>query len=759
MLMPSLSRARELSKSLVSLANLKGIGTSLMIYEGEHGALDSAEIADAGSVRVREWFPETLLWRPELITDDNGRATIDIDLADSITTWRLAASAVTADGRLAGAQSSIRAFQPFFADLNLPPALTRGDEVSIPVVVYNYLEQAQNIEVTLDECSGLERLDEATRQIELASGDVRSVNFRLRAQRIGVHTLQITARSGAVADAIKRTIEVKPDGRRIEQVVNGVLNGTVEIPLSVPADASEGSVTGAIKLYPSSFSQLVEGLDAIFQQPYGCFEQTSSTTYPNVLALDYLRQTSQSRPEVEAKARQYIHLGYQRLLGFEVPEGGFDWFGHPPANRTLTAYGLMEFEDMARVHEVDRNVIERTRKWLLAQRSADGSWAPETHIMHTDPTRRGMGDAALSTTAYIAWAVFGGSSVDADARATMNYLLRHEAASISDPYVLALVCNALLSLDTQGHRADAYVDRLNALKRTSDDRKLIWWEQGAGSYTTFYGAGRGGSIETTALASLAVMRSGRYAGMAPGALAWLVQQKDARGTWYSTQATVLALKALLAGTDAARGDQREHWIEIVANGAAPTQSRIAREVRIAPDQSDVTRQVDLSEYFTSAGARLTLADRSGGSLAYQAVLSYYVPVGSTKSAEALTIDLSYDRADLRVGDTISATARIVNNLPQSAPMVILDLPIPAGFALEGDDLRALVSAGTIAKYQTNPRSIIVYLRELSASTPLELRYRLRATMPVRITTPAPRAYHYYDPDRQGVGRSAELVAS
>ena len=54
----------------------------------------------AEPVRVRDWFPETLLWRPELITDDQGRATLDLDLADSITTWRLSASAVTADGQL-----------------------------------------------------------------------------------------------------------------------------------------------------------------------------------------------------------------------------------------------------------------------------------------------------------------------------------------------------------------------------------------------------------------------------------------------------------------------------------------------------------------------------------------------------------------------------------------------------------------------------------------------------------------------------------
>src|SRR5258705_12457425 len=150
----------------------------------------------------------------------------------------------------------------------------------------------------------------------------------------------------------------------------------------LPAGAIDGSARLIVKIYPSTFSQLVEGLDGIFQRPYGCFEQTSSTTYPNVLALDYLRRAQKNAPEVEAKARQYIHLGYQRLVGFEVAGGGFDWFGRAPANVTLTAYGLMEFEDMAAVYDVDPKLIERTRKWLLAQRRGDGSWSGERHMLH-----------------------------------------------------------------------------------------------------------------------------------------------------------------------------------------------------------------------------------------------------------------------------------------------------------------------------------------------------------------------------------------
>ena len=385
-----------------ALAVLKHGGQAQRVLAGE------AKPQAAEPPRVRDWFPETLLWRPELITDEQGRATLDLDLADSITTWRLSASAVTADGQLGADQASIRVFQPFFVDLNLPVALTRGDEVTVPVVVYNYLDRPQTVELKLTDGSWFKRLGKAAEKIELAAGEVRNVGYRLRAQKAGRFELEVSARGSGVADAVRRPIEVLPDGRLVERVFNGTLQQPADIACSAPPQAIEGSVKAIVKIYPSSFSQVVEGLDAIFQRPYGCFEQTSSTTYPNVLALDYLRQNKKNVPAVEAKANQYIHLGYQRLLSFEVPGGGFDWFGRPPANRTLTAYGLMEFEDMARVHDVDPDLVERTRQWLLGQRQADGSWEPEGQMLH-DGLARDMGQhAGLGATAYIAWAVYGG---------------------------------------------------------------------------------------------------------------------------------------------------------------------------------------------------------------------------------------------------------------------------------------------------------------------------------------------------------------
>ena len=52
-----------------------------------------------------------------------------------------------------------------------------------------------------------------------------------------------------------------------------------------------------------------------------------------------------------------------------------------------------------------------------------------------------------------------------------------------------------------------------------------------------------------------------------------------------------------------------------------------------------------------------------------------------------------------VGETLTARARVVNELPQPAPMVMLDLPVPAGFAPVLEDFALLQETGQIAKFQ------------------------------------------------------------
>jgi len=761
LLLPAVQSAREASRRAQAMNDLKQIELAAAAGTSAPGGFAAG---GSEAVRVRRHFPETLLWKPELITDDHGRASLDIDLADSITTWRVSLGAVSADGRLGTAQAGIRVFQPFFVDLDLPVALTRGDEVAVPVVVSNYLDKPQTVTLALQGAPWFEQLEGATRSVSLKPNEVRAAHFRLRVKTIGRHQLQVTARGSerGVADAVRRPIEVVPDGRRVEHVSGGALQRQrpVELTLSTPDQAIPGSVKAIVKIYPSSFSQVVEGLDAIFQLPYGCFEQTSSITYPNVLALDYLRRNKKSAPEVEAKARQYIHLGYQRLLRFEVDGGGFDWFGSSPANRTLTAYGLMELEDMARVHDVDPNLIARTRRWLLDQQRPDGSWDPERRSFHDNPAERSRNqdEVRLSTTAYTAWSVFSGHAAEPKARATFAYLQGRGAAAIDDPYVLALVAHGLLAIEAQGTAARSYLDRLESLEQTSTDGKLVWWQppDSRSERTLFYGGGETRHIETTALAALALLNAGRSPAIVQGALAWLVAHKDMDGNWGSTQATILSLRALLAGTGKPLGGETPRQIAIMLDGEAVSQ------LAIPADQADVMHHVDLSDRFARGTHRLSLVSRSGTDSGYQVVFSYHEPdtvdpAAAASSPGPLTIRLDYDRSSLAVDETVTARATVANNRREPAPMVILDLPIPAGFTPDADDLAMMVKTGAVAKAQLTSRTIIIYLRNLDPGAPLTLRYRLRAGMPVKLTVPPARAYEYYDPARQGSSPPARLT--
>ncbi len=729
-------------------------------------------IPDAAAPRIRDWFPETLFWRPELITDNQGKAPLSLELADSITTWRLTASAVNTSGWLGASNEALKVLQPFFVDIDLPVAMTRLDEVDVPIRVANYLDRPQQVVVKLADADWFDLLENSgekslTLQPKGRPGNLKGTSFRLRLKKTGIHEFLVTAQAGSVSDGVRRKIDVLPEGRPVELAWNGILNRPVEQVVKLPDNATEGSPRLFLNIYPSPMSQALEGLESILQMPYGCFEQTSSTTYPNVLALDYMRRTNRKLPklhgqDVETIARNYISAGYQRLVSYEVKGGGFDWFGRPPANRTLTAYGLMEFQDMARVHDVDPNLIARTRRWLLEQRQPDGSWDPEGHTAHGLPGGQGESLPRLRSTAYIAWAVFGegrktedgGRKGEDTSEVTRRFLLSQPARVIDDPYVLALVANALLAMDGTTFNAEPYLDRLESLKKTvtTADGKLDFWEQRANDRTAFYGSGQSGQVETTALAALALMRAKRSPG---AALDRLTTQRDPRGSWYSTQATVLALKALLAGEET---PSRSGTVRVAERRVQITVNDHKLQPRIIPeDQAEVMVHESLTPYLKPGDNRVTIAETSGARPGYQLVLRYNEPDTNRQDHEPFSVKVDFDKTELKVKEMLKVTATVRNEGSETAPMVMVELPVPAGFTIPTADWTELVKKERIAKYETRAQRILVYLRDLEAGKSLELPYSLQARIPVQVHVPAARVYEYYNPARSGTGQTARLT--
>lgn len=698
--------------------------------------------------RVRRHFPETLLWRPEILTDGAGRAHLEVPLADSITTWRIDASAVSATGELGAATLGLPVFQDFFVDIEFPPTLTQHDEVSVPVSVFNYLDKPQTVRLTLEAGRDpwLQAMGPAVRSLTLGAKQTTTVLFRVRVLTPGRHTLTVKAAGSVLADAVERPVTVIPDGVPVTETVNGRLEPQLTREVAIPAGAIPGGSDLYLKLYPGAFSQVVEGLDGIFQMPSGCFEQTSSTTYPSVLALDYLRRTGKTKPDLELKALSYIGLGYQRLLSFEVPGGGFEWFGHAPAHNILTAYGVLEFHDMAKVYAVDPAVIARTRRWLWDQ-ARSGRFTPTSGGIAEGAINQYQGGEARAT-AYIGWALAESQEGGADS-GRLAPVMDTIAASAddSDPYSIALAAQALLA-GGRGAQAGVLLDRLEKL--AVRDRESLHWTSKAQGVT--YSLGDSLDIETTGLAAQALLRSGGHVETAHRALTWLIARKSPGGTWGSTQSTLAAMRALLAGT-AGGGVEGEVRVAPTVNGQP------LPEVVITPETSEVLRLVSLRPQVRPGKNTLSLTTRGKGELAFQLVAVHYLPwsqAGTKPEPEPMNISVRYDHTTVKQDQLLPVHVSVRWNGAGAADMTLVDLGVPPGFDLLGEDLDDLVARGTIQRWSRTGRQLIVYLTRVT-DKPTELTYRLRARYPIRAKTPSSRAYPYYQPEATGKSPPVELT--
>ncbi len=710
--------------------------------------------AAAPEPHVRSWFPESLYVRPEIITDKDGRAGITIPIADNITTWRMAMLASTKQGALGSGTSTLKVFQDFFTEMDLPVTLTQGDEVSIPVAVYNYSGSRGDVRLRLENADWFSlESDAAEKNVSVESGRVGGSQFSISAKRIGKFKLTLKAEmtGGAKrADIVVREIEVVPNGREQSMVFNGRLDSITQREVNFPMAAIPDANTLFVRLYPGPLSQIVEGMDGLLRMPGGCFEQTSSSTYPNVLALDYMKRTKKATPEVSAKAEGYIATGYQRLVTFEVPGGGFSWFGTAPANKILTSYGLMEFGDMSKVHDVDPRLIQRTQQWLANQQQADGSWKPDNGGIAEGAINRFQSDL-LRITAYVAWSLkvtgYQGPAID---RARHFIDAHMGGAKEPDAYTLAVLAN--LAVDYGGDRA--FTDRAMRmlLESKSEHADQVSWNA---EQTGMYGGGTSAAVETTSLAVQALLKGGGDASVAAKAMNFIVAKKDSAGTWGTTQATIMALRALLLSTERGAGTAKGA-VEILVNG------KVAAQLALTAVNNDLFHQFVFKGGDLQQANRVEIRFTGQGVPAYQVAGRYFTPWNEKPASEPLSIDVSYDRTRLEQDQIATATATVRNRLAARANMVMVDLGIPPGFELLSEDLDSYreksigKKSGRLDKFSLTPTQAILYFDSIAANDVLKLSFRLRAKYPVRAHTFASRVYEYYDPAVSSLARPVQL---
>jgi hypothetical protein len=718
--------------------------------------------------RLRQYFPETLFWQPELITDSAGRAHLNIPLADNITTWKLSAVASTEKGQIASAEKDIRAFQPFFVEHDPPKFLTEGDEIDLPVFLRNYTNHILRINVAMKLENWFVPLGPASAKTDVSAGDAATDIFRFRAAapiKNGKQRITATGSGAAPGDAIERTITVRPNGEEKTETQSQVFNDIASLDLQIPANALPASIEAELKIYPNLNAHILESIEAVLERPYGCAEQTISSTYPSILLLKYLKAAGIQSSPLAPKAHRYIQQGYQRLLSYQAEHGGFSYWGKGDPDLALTAYAMRFLMDASEFIEIDDSIVGDQLKWILRKAENDGRWIAFDWNHKEDPRR------TLILTAYIARTIANSDFRDSLAtsdkelekaasqafKLSLDYLAP-KIAEMDEPYLVASYALALPH-DKAETQLAASLDRLRKLERREADGSYWMLE----TNTPFYGWGLAGRIETTALV-LQALKKGAASGspdadrelLSRGVL-FLLKNQDRYGIWYSSQATINVLEALRILTlqhenNSTTAAAQSSKAEILVDGHAihtldlPTSNELVGPIT-----------VDIAKFLSPGNHHVEIRRAAGStSASLQAVTLYYIPWPTTtagaafehqeKVSDALSLAVRFDKPNAKIGENIQCTVTAERIGFRGYGMMLAEIGLPPGAEVDRESLdRAVNDIGeAIDQYDVLPDRVILYLWPRAGGT--KFTFAFKARYGINALTPPSTLYDYYNPE-------------
>lgn len=734
--------------------------------------------------RLREYFPETLVWQPSLETDKQGRARLKFRLADNITTWKMSVIGSTEDGELGTAETEFKAFQPFFAEHDPPRVLTEGDQISLPVVLRNYLDRAQAVDLEMKPENWFAFLGPSHRRAIVPAGDSTRETFDLKAvASIKDGKQRVTAIASEANDAIEKPVTVRPDGEEIVNTVGDVFTGTATFNVQLPDSVIPNSTFAEVKLYPNLMAHVAESIEGIMQRPYGCGEQTISATYPSLLMLAYHEQVPQESRIVNT-AQRYAQLGYQRLLNYRTEDGGFSYWGRGDAHLALTAYALRFLHDAGQFVSVDDEVIDRARQWLIKRQSAEGSWPASEY--NYDPSRNRRQTALL--TAFVARILAMTSPPprgDGSIKAKQNpakvvspavtralVYLSPKVEQIDEPYLIASYGLAAIHAGDQS-RAENAIAKLRSLAHT--EGHTSYWALEAN--TPFYGWGLAGRVETTALVVETLARHEKSQSGQPAAgnqltdslvrkgLLFLLKQKDRYGVWYSTQATVNVLNTLvtLLATEASPTARTEAPVEIHING------QLANSIKLPPSsQTAGLVRIEISRFLRSGANHIELRRSPGSAVtSVQLVTNYYVPWPSPETAEnaqantseqsSLRLAVSFEKRSARINEDITCQVKVERVGFRGYGMMLAEIGLPPGSDVDRASLETAMKGSNWAvnQYDVLPDRVVFYLWPGAGGVDFAFKFRPRFAMSAK--SPPSVVTDYYNPEARALIVPAKFV--
>ncbi len=575
------------------MSNGAGQGGGMENEAPKDASLDDALQSELDNTDVREWFTDTALWLPSVITDAQGKAVINLTLPDNICKWRIRGTARTR-GLIGGeALTCFNVSKDFFIEPKLPYKVTQDDEVEVTVLLYNFNDRKIDTEMGISAGEWLKVFGENQVRIEIPKNTVVEHSYRLKVMGAMTQNLTFIASDfGGNTDAVKKEIFVKPNGALLATHLTGAVEGGAATEtFTFCPELLNGTQKAVLRLAAGYEGLLRMGYDMLSGYPYDCTEQITSRMIPAAIYREYLKEKGRLDHHTDWWLTRRIYRELQSLLVKQHPDGGWGWWQGDESSLWMSGWVLLGLDIVKDGGIfVNQQVINDLQDYLMNGVGPDGYWLP------------GDGDDMKKEdlTAFLYYAMIRSGAVPQQVQMALE-----QAQMDGSLTSLGLAMYGLATLEG-GNPAGAIIDALKLEKKGShfESEEAL-----------------GGSVETTGWSLLLFASGGGDTAIIRELLEWLNSRRLSTGDWGTTTATVstmLGILEVLRGADPVNMD-----VTVKVNGEVVAREHVdegnRRDFHNRLDALDITRYM-----IVGRENNITVEKRGQGELFYELTVIEYL---------------------------------------------------------------------------------------------------------------------------------------
>jgi len=761
------------------------------------GALGGA--TEAPEVMVRSEFADLLKWVGSVETNEKGEATIDIEMPDNLTTWKIKTWAMGKGTRVGEGSAEIVTSKDLIVRLQAPRFFVETDEVTLSAVVHNYHKEAKDVTVSLElDGKNLEASGDMERRVAIPSKDETRIDWTVKAVSEGEATIRMKAIAADDSDAMEMKFPVYVHGMLKTESYSRAIAPEGEaavIEFTLPEERRPSDTKLTISYSPSVASAMIDALPYLASYPYGCTEQTLNRFVPTTVVHHILKdlghdlaaiknKRSQLDPQKlgdpkerakdwqpknpnwnpvwdEAEVAKMERAGIAKLREQQNPDGGWGWFSaygnqSYPHTTAVVMHGLLLARDNGT--KIPADMIERGLTWLAKHEELETD-----RIANWEKRDKNTKQKANSMDALVRRVLGEGGR---DSKQMQGFLFR-------DKNDLPIYAKALLGLEL--HRTkeigkrDEVIRNIRQFLKRDDENQTAYLELGNRGYWWYW---YGSEFEAQAWFLKLLAAAEPESPDARGLVKYLINNRSHATYWNSTRDTAYCLEAIGDYLKASGEGDAELSVEVLLDGKVLKTVEITKENLFTYDSSVIVA----GDILTTGKHKIELRKKGRGPLYANAYVEYFTLENFiTKTGLEVKVDRTFYKLvpDNQVIDAVDSQGQAIDQQRsrlkrvelksgdevKSGDLIEVELGIDSkndyeyllfedwkAAGMEAEEVRSGYNPNGLGAYmELRDEKVSLFVQNLPRGRH-NLSYRLRAEIPGKFSALPTRAEAMYAPE-------------